>query len=158
MTDQELDDSKSNMQSSFESSGGCFCFSMSSSGSSSSSEQLHNFTSCSDGLVIRIPGPQVSFRTSFIYFRLTTGDPDTWIYDGNYGEWPYNACAERSSGRLLHRWWWLRCNRQWTNDHQNGGWEAICQNAIPWCWKGPSRQDWDGYWRVWHFEQDSYVN
>ena len=47
------------MKQSFVKSGGCFCFSMSSSETGSSNENTHNFTSCSDGLVVRIPGPQV---------------------------------------------------------------------------------------------------
>ncbi|THH33471.1 hypothetical protein EUX98_g723 [Antrodiella citrinella] len=48
-----------NMQSTAAASGGVLCFSFSSSDSSSSSENTYSFKQCSDGCVIRIPGPQV---------------------------------------------------------------------------------------------------
>jgi len=48
-----------NMSDSSSKSGGILCFSYSSSNSSSSSDNSHTMFSCSDGCVIRIPGPQI---------------------------------------------------------------------------------------------------
>ncbi|KAH8094539.1 hypothetical protein BXZ70DRAFT_363852 [Cristinia sonorae] len=54
-----VETSKVNMQSAATASGGVLCFSFSSSDSSSSSENTYSFKQCTDGCVIRIPGPQV---------------------------------------------------------------------------------------------------
>ncbi|TCD66126.1 hypothetical protein EIP91_001735 [Steccherinum ochraceum] len=48
-----------NMQSMAAASGGVLCFSFSSSDSDSSSDNTYSFKQCSDGCVIRIPGPQI---------------------------------------------------------------------------------------------------
>lgn len=50
---------KSTMKTDSASSGGILCFSYSQSSSGTQTENSHGFQSCSDGCVIRIPGPQV---------------------------------------------------------------------------------------------------
>ena len=48
-----------NMEKNASESGGILCFSYSASSSSSASDNSYSFQQCSDGCVIRIPGPQV---------------------------------------------------------------------------------------------------
>ncbi|TCD66802.1 hypothetical protein EIP91_000938 [Steccherinum ochraceum] len=53
------DTAKSNARKEASASGGILCFSYSSSSSSSSNSDSYSFQSCSDGFVVRIPGPQI---------------------------------------------------------------------------------------------------
>ena len=53
-----------NMEKNASESGGILCFSYSASSSSSASDNSYSFQQCSDGCVIRIPGPQVLPQSS----------------------------------------------------------------------------------------------
>ncbi|KAJ3489873.1 hypothetical protein NLI96_g1832 [Meripilus lineatus] len=54
-----VEDKKSNMSKSSQSSGGCLCWSYSNGSSSNQSDNSHSFQSAQDGCIIRIPGPQI---------------------------------------------------------------------------------------------------
>jgi len=85
-------------------SGGILCFSYSQSNSSSSSDNSHSFFSCSDGCVIRIPGPQILGYVMQLTENDTTTDmpaslpPNFFVPDSDYdaaiaGTGPANAPA-----------------------------------------------------------------
>jgi len=81
---------KSNMRKDAAASGGVLCFSFSQSSSSSQSDNSYSFQTCSDGCVVRIPGPQILGYIMQLTDNDTTKDmpnklpDDFFIPDADY--------------------------------------------------------------------------
>ncbi|KAH8077868.1 hypothetical protein BXZ70DRAFT_690995 [Cristinia sonorae] len=92
---------QSSMKKDAASSGGVLCFSFSEGSSSSQSENSHSVVTCTDGCVIRIPGPQVlGYIMQLTDPDLTDDIPDEIPEDFFVPEADYNKTHGGSSGPL----------------------------------------------------------